>query len=180
MIRTVEAFLNVFFRVKGKHIFPLFLGLCIPISPIQIFMTFFLAIRLLGRDIEGKTNFISFLSLPFKKRDLFVFYWILGVFLIFLSSLIDWVLSGRISFSQLIYFGIFFTFYYGVAVYFATREHSVFGMTILVFIIDTVLLSVPGYSYISTITQGNTLYSAIFSFLALGIGYYSFIYNYEG
>ncbi len=180
MIKRVEAFLNIFFKVKGKHVFSLFLGLCIPISPVQIFMAFFLAIRALGRDIEGKTNLISFLSLPFRKRELFLFSWISALFLIFVASLVGWIFSGGVVLSQMIYLSIFFTFYYGVAVFFATREYSVFGMTILVFVVDAILLSVPGYSYISTITQGNPLYSAIFSLIALGIGYYGFVYNYEG
>ncbi len=180
MIRKIEAFFDIFFKAKGKHVFSLFLGLCIPVLPIQAFMAFFLALRVLGRDIENKSSIVSYLSLPFKKREIFFLSWISGVFLIFVASLIGWTLTGTINILNFTYLVIFFSFYYGVSLFFVARGYSLFGMAIFIFIIDAVLLSVPGYAYISVITQGNSLYSALFSLLGLGVGYYGFIYHYEG
>ncbi len=179
MLKKIEAFLNIFYRVKGKHVFSLFLGMCIPFLPVQAFMAFFLAIRALGKDVENKT-IISLLSLPFKRRELFIFSWILGLFLITVASCVSWIFIRTISIYSLIYLFVFFTFYYGVATFFVVKERSVFGMTLLVIIIDAILLSVPGYSDISVITQANTLYSSLFALFALGLGYYEFVYKYEG
>ncbi len=180
MINKIEAFLNIFFRVKGKHIFALFLGLCIPLLPIQGFMAFFLGMRILGLDIERKNSIISLLSLPFRKKELFFLSWLSGLFLILVSSLVGGIFSGTTTLYSIVYLFIFFTFYFGVATYFASGERSLFGMSLLVLAVDAILLSVPGYSYISVLTQGNQLFSAIFSLLVLGIGYYGFVYNYEG
>ena len=179
MLKKIEAFLNIFYKTKGRHVFSLFLGMCIPFLPVQTFMAFFLAIRALGKDIENK-SIISLLSLPFRRRELFILFWIIGLFLITVATFVSWIFVKTISLYSLIYLFVFFTFYYGVATFFASKERSVFGMTLLVLIVDAIFLSIPGYPDISVITQANSLYSSLFALFALGLGYYEFVYKYEG
>lgn len=179
MIRSIEAFLNMGFKVKGKHIFSFFFLICLPYSSLQTFGALFLAIRAFGRDIQDKNTITAMLSLPFKKRDLFFFSWVFGLFTILIATMVSWIFKGFIEPYKIVYLLVFFTFYYGIATYFASTEHSVFAMTFFVFILDAILLSVPGYAYVSVITQGNPFMSIIYSFLALGLGYYGFLYKYE-
>ena len=181
LFRRFEAFLICETSGRKRTVgLLLIFALMIPGS-IKFLFIFTLAARLLPAiAAEKKTRF--FLALPFSRTELFIYSFLLGFLLIFVTNSIGWALFDRGNSPEFLKYFVFYAFYFGMMLIYVLKIGSMMLLPMLILLFDLIspfiapeIFAVS--SQFSPIYQQNQQLSLVVSIAVLAISYVMFVFG---